>query len=67
MVNLDIEESVLELKIGDVVKLKSGGPKMVIRYFIGDKDQISMCSWIGDDDVDRECSFPNVCLTKDDI
>lgn len=30
-----------ELKIGDIVMLKSGGPKMTIQRFLGDSKEVS--------------------------
>ena len=45
-----------DFQIGNVVKLKSGGPKMTISYLI---DSCSRCVWIDSSETIREFDFPN--------
>jgi len=50
-----------ELKIGDVVKLKSGGPKMTVKYI--EKDGQIYCQWFaGEYDKVHYDSFPSGSL-----
>jgi len=48
-------------EIGDVVQLRSGGPKMTVRGVISDGDIV--CQWF-ETDVVHEESFPNEALKK---
>lgn len=34
-----------QFKIGDVVRLKSGGPKMTVNQLLGRDNQLLGCSW----------------------
>lgn len=53
----------VELKIGDVVSLKSGGPNMVIEGVSnGLPGKICSCVWIYDGLI-RSREFPALCLT----
>ena len=51
----------LEFKVGDVVKLKSGGPKMTITN-ISPKNEVS-CSWFDGNEKKNE-RFPLNTLSK---
>ena len=46
------------MKIGDVVKLKSGGPAMTVRDITGlDDNQPVICNWFLVDDIAQEATF----------
>jgi uncharacterized protein YodC (DUF2158 family) len=49
------------LQVGDLVRLKSGGPLMTVAAVNG--DQIG-CIWFGSDHTPHRESFPEVLLTK---
>jgi uncharacterized protein YodC (DUF2158 family) len=49
------------LEVGDLVRLKSGGPLMTVAAVNG--DQIG-CIWFGSDHTPHRESFPEVLLTK---
>jgi uncharacterized protein YodC (DUF2158 family) len=49
------------LQVGDLVRLKSGGPLMTVAAVDG--DQIS-CIWFGSDHTPHRESFPAVLLSK---
>ena len=53
-----------KLQIGDVVALKSGGPKMTVSALDGDDD--CDCIWFNNHDLNSE-SFPAASLEKIDI
>ena len=48
-------------EIGDVVQLRSGGPKLTVRSVISDGDIV--CQWF-ETDVVHEGNFPNEALKK---
>jgi uncharacterized protein YodC (DUF2158 family) len=48
-------------EIGDVVQLRSGGPKMTVHGVISDGDIV--CQWFESDEVHEE-NFPNEALKK---
>ena len=48
-------------EIGDVVQLRSGGPKLTVRSVISDGDIV--CQWF-ETDVVHEDKFPNEALKK---
>jgi uncharacterized protein YodC (DUF2158 family) len=48
-------------EIGDVVQLRSGGPKLTVRSVISEGDIV--CQWF-ETDVVHEESFPNEALKK---
>ena len=50
-----------DFEIGNVVQLKSGGPKMTIHGLVSDGDVI--CQWFEGDAVHEE-SFPREALQK---
>lgn len=49
-----------DLKIGDVVKLKSGGPKMTITLLVSnpEEDESLDCCWFGKKDELHSNNFP---------
>jgi len=49
------------MKIGDVVRLKSGGPNMVIRNYTGPDEQSVKCFWFSNDEV-KVGEFPVILL-----
>jgi uncharacterized protein YodC (DUF2158 family) len=50
-----------EIKAGDVVQLKSGGPEMVVNFVEHDGVEIASCSWF--DKTKKESGrFPVVTL-----
>jgi uncharacterized protein YodC (DUF2158 family) len=50
-----------DLEIGDVVQLRSGGPKMTVHSLISDGDVV--CQWFEGNEVHGE-NFPNEVLKK---
>ena len=52
------------IKDGDNVRLKSGGPKMTVQQVTA--GGIADCVWAMDDGTFRSRSFPLVCLNKAD-
>jgi uncharacterized protein YodC (DUF2158 family) len=62
-VGLLVQESVMELKVGDLVKLKSGGPVMTVVDV--DEDEVT-CVWFPSNDHRklREADFETVTLEK---
>ena len=51
-----------DFEIGDVVQLRSGGPKMTVHGVISDGDLV--CEWFETDVVHHEENFPNEALKK---
>jgi len=51
--------------VGDVVRLKSGGPKMTVRQYDKEDPADVWCHWFSDAKSCAE-SFPTACLTKED-
>ena len=49
-----MKEKSCQFKLGDVVKLKSGGPQMTIEALPGSNDQTIDCKWFSLSD-DRTC------------
>ncbi len=49
----------MSFSIGDVVMLKSGGPKMTVTYA---KDREVFCRWFPDHSTDKSASFPPEAL-----
>jgi uncharacterized protein YodC (DUF2158 family) len=49
------------LEVGDLVRLKSGGPLMTVADVEGDKIG---CIWFGPDHMPHREAFPEVLLTK---
>lgn len=47
-------------KIGDVVRLKSGGPPMTVTRL--DADDIVRCAWFPDDQDTKNTFFPSAAL-----
>lgn len=39
-----------QLKVGDVVQLKSGGPHMTVNGFVGSSGQMATCTWFEKND-----------------
>lgn len=56
-------EKTTNVKVGDVVMLKSGGPRMVAQKVLAGADPAEVeCAWVeGDQRVHRE-RFPAACL-----
>ena len=50
-----------DFEIGDVVQLRSGGPKMTVHGLVSDGDVV--CKWFEGNEV-REESFPKDTLKK---
>ena len=50
-----------DFEIGQVVQLRSGGPKMTIHSLVSDGDVV--CQWFEGNDV-HERNFPNEVLKK---
>jgi uncharacterized protein YodC (DUF2158 family) len=52
-----------EFKLGDVVRLKSGGPDMTVRTIgsDGDNEQVVFCDWF-DGKIERRGSYPTTSL-----
>jgi uncharacterized protein YodC (DUF2158 family) len=55
-----------EFKVGDVVRLNSGGPRMtIVRLFEDtDGDQRATCTWFDNDKHSHEADFKTDALTK---
>jgi uncharacterized protein YodC (DUF2158 family) len=53
----------MNLKTGDVVRLKSGGPQMTVLSVQG---QTVDCSWFGPDGNVKLSSFPAAALEKEE-
>ncbi len=51
----------MNLKPGDIVRLKSGGPQMTVSYFEGHNVE---CVWFGADGDFKRASFPAAALEK---
>jgi len=52
-----------EIKEGDLVELKSGGPRMTVARIMdteetGEKEKTANCNWFNDKDVPQNASFP---------
>ena len=57
-----IKQSAMEdFEIGDVVQLRSGGPKMTVHSLVSDCDVV--CQWFEGNEVHEE-SFPKEALRK---
>jgi uncharacterized protein YodC (DUF2158 family) len=41
--NFDCATETVEFRVGDVVRLNSGGPKMTIESIVG---EVALCSWM---------------------
>jgi uncharacterized protein YodC (DUF2158 family) len=54
----------MELKVGDVVELKSGGPKMTITRIDSDSAQFIWCRWFSADNKVNAQQFPPAALQK---
>jgi uncharacterized protein YodC (DUF2158 family) len=54
----------MSFKVGDVVKLKSDGPKMTIQSLRGDMVD---CVWFGPDGNVKHSSFPAEALEKREV
>lgn len=52
-----------DLKVGDVVYLKSGGPAMTVHRIIVDRDNAE-CAWFQDDEL-KDYIFTQDSLTKE--
>ena len=50
-----------DFEIGDVVQLRSGGPKMTVHSLVSDCDAV--CQWFEGNEVHEE-SFPREALQK---
>lgn len=50
-----------DFAIGDVVQLRSGGPKMTVHGVVSDGDVV--CQWFENNEVHEE-NFPNEALKK---
>jgi uncharacterized protein YodC (DUF2158 family) len=50
-------------KVGDIVQLKSGGPKMTVTS-IGNGSDMVECTWFGDDNKPQYDTFPATALLK---
>jgi uncharacterized protein YodC (DUF2158 family) len=50
-----------DFEIGDVVQLRSGGPKMTVHSLVSDGDVV--CQWFESNEVHRE-NFPKEALQK---
>jgi uncharacterized protein YodC (DUF2158 family) len=50
--------------VGDVVRLKSGGPMMTIATFT--PENAAICYWFNESERDS-ATFPTACLTKEDV
>lgn len=64
----------MEIKVGDIVMLKSGGPKMTIQRFLGDSQDVS--TKVQDEAIkiikgnktgDVVCQWFDVNISKNDI
>lgn len=53
----------MDFKVGDTVRLKSGGPLMTIEFFSEDGD--AFCVWFSKDE-DKRNGFPPQTLKSDD-
>ena len=47
----------MEFKVGDVVRLKSGGPKMTVDYFDSDTER-ALCVWFKDGERKQDHFLP---------
>lgn len=50
-----------DFEIGDVVQLRSGGPKMTVHGVVSDGDVV--CQWFESDEL-HEGNFPNEALNR---
>jgi uncharacterized protein YodC (DUF2158 family) len=58
-----MKQLTMEIKAGDVVWLKSGGPKMTVKSI--DSKQLCKCIWFQHGEI-HHCDFEIVTLTKND-
>jgi uncharacterized protein YodC (DUF2158 family) len=56
-----IRVAVMDFEIGDVVKLRSGGPKMTVHGLVSDGDVV--CQWFEGNEVHEE-NFPKDALQR---
>jgi uncharacterized protein YodC (DUF2158 family) len=59
-----MKETEQELRVGDVVTLKSGGPKMTITRLGDEADSWPVCSWFSEGGQYGREQFPRVCLVR---
>ncbi len=52
-----------EFRVGEVVQLKSGGPKMTVSSSGNDSDSVE-CTWFDDDNKPQYFTFPASALVK---
>ncbi len=52
------------LKVGDVVRLNSGGPPMVVKFIDGENENHVTVMWQVHDQHPYIAHFPGVCLTR---
>jgi uncharacterized protein YodC (DUF2158 family) len=53
----------IKIRVGDVVRLKSGGPDMAVTCVTTDTGMVR-CRWMANDGSDRRLEFPARCLTR---
>ena len=53
----------MDLEVGDVVEIKSGGPKMTVSEVFSD-DNIVMCIWYTDNEEHQTREFDPAVLKK---
>jgi uncharacterized protein YodC (DUF2158 family) len=62
----------MNFKLGDVVQLKSGGPKMTVQHIVADDDfGVSRndlnCQWFDDKDILKSAIFkPETLITEEE-
>ncbi len=55
-----------EIKAGDIVRLKSGGPSMVVAYAHADSE-IAHCTWMDSTDHYQSAWFGKITLVVADV
>lgn len=58
-----------EFKIGDVVRLKSGGPQMTVVAIVNSNEKLIRCQWFGEEKGSQKVEmsvFPPAALVLED-
>lgn len=59
-----MEETEQELRVGDLVRLKSGGPTMTIIRLGEGAERSPVCAWFSERGQYGRDQFPRVCLDR---